>query len=99
MKFLRRTLLTAAIGLALAASAQAAGTIRIASLQELSGAGATVGTNFKNGMDLAIKEINAAGGILGEKIEVTHSDTQSNPGVAKGLAQKAVDDGVLAVFG
>ena len=58
-----------------------------------------MGTNFKNGMDLAIKEINAAGGILGKKIEVTHSDTQSTPGVAKGLAQKAVDDNVFAVFG
>jgi branched-chain amino acid transport system substrate-binding protein len=50
-------------------------------------------------MDLAIKEINAAGGILGRKIEVSHADTQSNPGVAKGLAQKAVDDDVFAVFG
>ena len=73
--------------------------IKIASLQELSGTGATVGNNFKNGMDLAIKEINASGGILGKKIEVTHADTQSNPGVAKGLAQKAVDDNVFAVFG
>ena len=79
--------------------ANAQTTIKLASLQELSGGGATVGTNFKNGMDLAIAEINAAGGILGKKIEVTHSDTQSNPGVAKGLAQKAVDDNVFAVFG
>nr|WP_316638959.1 ABC transporter substrate-binding protein [uncultured Roseateles sp.] len=81
------------------APVQAQNTIRIASIQELSGGGATVGTNFKNGMDLAIKEINAAGGILGKKIEVSHADTQSNPGVAKGLAQKAVDDNVFAVFG
>ncbi|HEX7435131.1 MAG TPA: ABC transporter substrate-binding protein, partial [Caldimonas sp.] len=41
----------------------------------------------------------AAGGILGNKIETFVSDTQSNPGVAKGLAQKAVDDGVFAVIG
>jgi len=96
----RRTLIATAATLAfVAGAARAEGTIKIASLQELSGTGATVGTNFKNGMDLAIKEINAAGGILGRKIEVTHSDTQSNPGVAKGLAQKAVDDDVLAVFG
>jgi branched-chain amino acid transport system substrate-binding protein len=94
------TLIAASSLLALGAGlAQAQNTIRIASIQELSGGGATVGNNFKNGMDLAIKEINAAGGILGKKIEVTHSDTQSNPGVAKGLAQKAVDDNVLAVFG
>ena len=91
--------LSVAVLLGTAGPARAEGSFKIASLQELSGAGATVGTNFKNGMDLAIKEINASGGVLGQKIEVTHSDTQSNPGVAKGLAQKAVDDNVVAVFG
>ncbi len=89
--------------LAIAASLVAAGTaqaqIKIAVLQELSGAGATAGTNAKNGALLAIKEINDAGGILGKKIEATVADTQSNPGVAKGLAQKAVDDDVFAVIG
>jgi branched-chain amino acid transport system substrate-binding protein len=102
MNLYRRAILMACSGLALSLSAltaQAAGPIRITALQELSGTGATAGTNFKNGMDMAIKEINASGGILGQKIEVTFSDTQSNPGVAKGLAQKAVDDDVFAVFG
>jgi len=94
--FIRAAMACAALALSSGAFAQA---IKIASLQELSGTGATVGTNFKNGMDLAIKEINAAGGILGRKIEVSHADTQSNPGVAKGLATKAVDDEVFAVFG
>jgi branched-chain amino acid transport system substrate-binding protein len=82
----------------LAASAAHA-QIKIAVIQELSGTGATAGTNFKNGVELAIKEINAAGGILGQKLEATIDDTQSNPGVAKGLALKAVDDGAFAVFG
>ena len=79
--------------------AQAQNTIKLAVLQELSGAGATAGTNAKNGAMLAIKEINEAGGILGKKIEATVADTQSNPGVAKGLATKAVDDNVFAVIG
>jgi branched-chain amino acid transport system substrate-binding protein len=74
-------------------------TIKIATLAELSGSGASAGTNFKNGVELAVKEINAAGGILGKKLENSVSDTQTNPGVAKGLAQKAVDAGVVAVFG
>ncbi|MCH8180014.1 MAG: ABC transporter substrate-binding protein [Proteobacteria bacterium] len=98
----RRALVLACTGLtlsALAAPSFAADAIRITSIQELSGTGATAGTNFKNGMDLAIKEINATGGILGHKIDVNYADTQSNPGVAKGLAQKAVDDDVFAVFG
>jgi len=54
---------------------------------------------FKNGVELAIKEINAAGGIMGRKISYTSEDTQSNPGVAKGLTQKAVDNDVFAIFG
>jgi branched-chain amino acid transport system substrate-binding protein len=95
---LRRLAPIAAAGLlALALPAQAQ--IKVAILQELSGAGATAGTNAKNGALLAIKEINEAGGILGKKIEATVADTQSNPGVAKGLAAKAADDGVVAVIG
>jgi len=74
-------------------------TIKIANIVELSGAGASVGTTFKNGVELAVKEINASGGILGKKIVTTTYDTQTNPGVAKGQTQKAVDDGVFAIFG
>jgi branched-chain amino acid transport system substrate-binding protein len=74
-------------------------TVKLAVIQELSGTGATAGTNAKNGIELAVKEINAAGGILGRKLETLVNDTQSNPGVAKGLATKAVDDEVFAVLG
>ena len=95
---MRKIHLAAFTACALAAGAAQA-QIKIALIQELSGAGATAGTNFKNGAELAIKEINAAGGILGNQIQASVNDTQSNPGVAKGLATKAVDDGVFAVFG
>ena len=73
--------------------------IKIANIVELSGAGTTSGTMFKNGVEMAIKEINTAGGILGRKIAFTTEDTQSQPGVAKGLTQKAVDNEVFAIFG
>ena len=89
----------AAVVLAFAGLAQAQQTIKIANIVELSGPGTTAGTLFKNGVELAVKEINENGGILGKKIESTTVDTQTNPGVAKGLTQKAVDDGVLAIFG
>jgi len=79
--------------------AQAQDSIKIANIVELSGPGTTAGTLFKNGAELAIKEINAAGGILGKKITYTTEDTQTNPGVAKGLTQKAVDNDVFAIFG
>lgn len=92
-------LLAASALVAATTMAYAQEAIKIANIVELSGAGATAGTNFKNGVELAIKEINAAGGILGRKVQSSTSDTQSNPGVAKGLTQKAVDDGVFAIFG
>ena len=92
-------LLAASAALALCGAAAAQSSIKIANIVELSGGGATAGTNFKNGVELAVKEINAAGGILGKKIESVTNDTQSNPGVAKGLTQKAVDNEVFAIFG
>lgn len=96
MKATLKTLTVCALTLAGWAHAQ---DIKIANIVELSGPGTTAGTVFKNGVELAIKEINASGGILGKKISSTTEDTQTNPGVAKGLTQKAVDNDVFAIFG
>jgi len=85
--------------LAGAAHAQSGDPIRLANVAELSGPGATVGTNWKNGIDLAVAEINAKGGILGRKIEVTHADSQSNPGVARSQVLKALDGEPYALLG
>src|SRR5919108_5397495 len=73
--------------------------IKIFGLVELSGTGATSGTNFNDGVRLAVKEINASGGILGRKIDYVFNDTQSQPQVSKALAVKAVDDGAYVVMG
>lgn len=99
MNTIRTTLAAALIAFtALGAHAQS-GPVKIAGIMELSGSGATPGTNFNNGVKLAVKEINAAGGILGRQVEYLPVDTQTNPGVAKALAQKAVDDGAYVVLG
>jgi branched-chain amino acid transport system substrate-binding protein len=81
------------------AFAQSSGPIKLADVAELSGGGATVGNNWKNGIDLAVEEINAKGGILGRKIEVTHADSQSNPGVARAQVQKALDSEPYVLLG
>src|SRR5205823_4833158 len=73
--------------------------VKIFGLVELSGTGATSGTNFNDGVKLAVKEINAAGGILGRKVDYTSSDTQSQPQIAKAVAVKAIDDGAFVVMG
>src|SRR5271170_3028262 len=89
----------AASMLAGSAAGQAAGAINLADVAELSGSGATVGTNWKNGIDLAVEEINARGGVLGAKIVVTHADSQSNAGIAKAQVQKALDGEPYALLG
>ena len=96
MKFAKTLLATSLLLSSIWAQAQ---TVKIVGLVELTGTGATSGSNFDNGIKLAVKEINENGGILGKKLESYTVDTQTNPGIAKGLTQKAVDDGVSAIFG
>ena len=50
-------------------------------------------------MQLAFKEINAAGGILGQRIQLVTFDTQTNADLAKALAQRAVALAPYAVIG
>jgi branched-chain amino acid transport system substrate-binding protein len=82
---------------ALPAAAQ--DSITIPNIIELSGAGATVGNNWKNGSSLAVEEINAAGGILGKKIVLEFVDTGSDPGRARAAIQRALDKNPVAIFG
>ncbi|MEP6679363.1 MAG: amino acid ABC transporter substrate-binding protein, partial [Betaproteobacteria bacterium] len=60
MNRLTRIAATLAVAVAVPAFAQP---VPIVGLVELSGTGTTAGTNFDNGVKLAVKEINAAGGI------------------------------------
>ena len=84
---------------ALAATTAWAQPVKIVGLVELSGTGATAGTNFNNGVLLAVKEINAAGGLAGRPIAYTAYDTQTNPGTAKALAARAIDENAYVVIG
>lgn len=86
-------------GLAAPAIAQAPQTVKFINVVELSGAGVTSGTNWRNGIELAVRELNAAGGILGRRIEVTHLDTASNPAQARALVTRAVDENPYMLFG
>lgn len=66
----------------------------------LTGANATFGNSTKNGVDLAIKQKNAAGGVLGKKVRAIHLDDQGRPEEAKTATQRLItQDKVLAVIG
>jgi branched-chain amino acid transport system substrate-binding protein len=95
-----RTLhLLSAVALAAAPLFASAQGVPVVGLVELSGGGATVGTNFNNAVKLAVKEINAAGGLAGKQIEYTSYDTQTNPAISKALVSKAIDSGAYVVMG
>jgi branched-chain amino acid transport system substrate-binding protein len=95
-----RMLLSLALAGALApALVSAQTTVQIPNIVELSGPGVVSGTNWRDGIILAVEEINAKGGILGRKIETTHADTQSNPGVSRAQVQKALDANPYVVLG
>lgn len=53
--------------------------IKLGSILILSGEGASWGEASKNGIDLAVKEINSKGGVNGKKISVIHEDNASDP--------------------
>lgn len=92
-------IIAAALSAGLSLPALAQDKVKLVDVVELSGAGATAGTNWKNGIDLAVADINAKGGILGKPIDITHYDTQTNPGNTRAAVQRAIDEGTYAVLG
>ena len=58
----------------------------------LTGPNAQYGAQWKQGFDLALDEIQAAGGINGRKLAYTFEDSQSDPRQSVAIAQKFVSD-------
>jgi branched-chain amino acid transport system substrate-binding protein len=86
-------------GLGAVGPALAQSTVYMPAVLEESGPGAVSGTNFRDGLKLAVEEINAKGGILGKKIDMPVFDTQSEAGVSRGLIQKVLDNKPYVIFG
>ncbi len=87
---MKRLTLIAAVAAAFSATgAQAqSGPIRIGVVTPLTGTYAGIGQQVKWGIDLAVKEINDKGGILGRKVETIYEDEEANPNVAVQKAEK-----------
>lgn len=76
-------------------------TVKVGGLLEMTGGSASFGISSKNGIDLAFKDINAKGGVLGgKKLELVVADTKSEASEATNGMQKLISqDGVAAVIG
>src|SRR3954470_7510917 len=75
-------------------------TIKIGEFASLTGKEATYGQAAHKGTLLAVEEVNAAGGVLGRKLELISEDDQSKPGESATIAKKFISrDKVVAVLG
>ena len=100
MKKLISLLLSLALVMSFAIPAMAEDTIKIGGIGCLTGAAAMYGIGVRNGVDLYISELNAAGGIDGKQVEVLWEDSEGSPDKAANAYNKLVqNDGVVAVLG
>jgi branched-chain amino acid transport system substrate-binding protein len=72
----------------LALPAVAADPVRIGVVTPLTGTYAPIGQQVRWGLELAAKEVNASGGILGRPVELVFEDEEANPAVATQKAEK-----------
>ena len=105
MKSFRRSPLLAMLASVAAASllaltAHGAETIKVGEFACLTGKDATFGQSQHKGILLALEELNAAGGVLGRKLEVISEDNQSKSGESATVAKKLLSrDKVVAILG
>jgi branched-chain amino acid transport system substrate-binding protein len=72
-------ILVGAVAFSLASCAKGGNTIKIGGIYPLSGNVAVYGVEAKNGVQMAVEEINAAGGIDGKMLELVAEDDEGNP--------------------
>jgi len=93
MTHTKTTILAALLSATALSGAYAADPIKIGVVTPLSGTYAGIGQQVKWGLELATKEVNAAGGIMGRQIELSYEDSEANPSVAVQKAEKLFEVG------
>lgn len=100
---LRKLLLagsTAILASVISVSAMAAGPLKIGALLPMTGALQDYGATSLNGIKLAIEQINAAGGVNGQPVQLAVGDTQTTAQSGVDAAQKLVSvEGAQAIVG
>ena len=94
-----KTLPLAAIAMAIAFATSAHAEILIAVAGPMTGQYEWTGDEQNQGAQLAVADINAKGGVLGQQVRLIVGDDACDPGQAVALATKLVNDGVVFVAG
>jgi branched-chain amino acid transport system substrate-binding protein len=96
----RAIALTTALVFSLAAGSASAQEVAIGAPMALSGPLASVGQRALNGLQMAVEELNASGGLLGSKIRLVTGDDAATPATANTITRNMVlNDRVKAIFG
>jgi len=98
MKILKNTILVAAAATVFAATPVTA-EITIATAGPMTGQYASFGEQMRRGAEMAVADINAAGGVMGQKLKLAIGDDACDPKQAVAVANKFVSDGVVFVAG
>ncbi|MBE3133732.1 MAG: ABC transporter substrate-binding protein [Acidobacteria bacterium] len=99
-KTLAIVLVAAVALLAVSCGGKGAGAIKIGMLYNMTGAQASLDAPSANGAKLAAKELNAAGGVLGKKIQLVAFDGKTDAAtIGNAATQLAQTDKVVAMFG
>ena len=85
---MQKAALSAALMVAATTASQAADPIKIGVVTPLSGTYAGIGQQVRWGLELATREVNTAGGIMGRPVELLFEDEEANPSVAVQKAEK-----------
>ena len=72
---------------------------KIGGMGPLTGDAASYGMSVKQGAEIAINEINAAGGVNGKNLELVFEDDECDEEKAISAYNKVVDEGVVAILG
>ncbi|MFG1478146.1 branched-chain amino acid ABC transporter substrate-binding protein [Xanthobacter sp. V4C-4] len=91
--------LGASLAFAAGVEAQAQATVKMGVGGPMTGSNAAFGAQLKTGTEQAVADINAQGGILGKKIELSVGDDAGKPEQGKSAANKFISDGVKYVVG
>jgi len=97
---MKRYMVTAAAAALLGLSAASANAeIKIATAGPMTGQYASFGEQMQKGAEAAVRDINAAGGVLGQMLSLSVGDDRCDPKEAVAVANKFVNDGVKFVAG
>ena len=83
-----------------AENAEAAGPIKVGCIFSVTGPASYLGAPEKKTAEMLVEKINAAGGVLGRKIQLIVKDSEGSTEKATSFAKQLIDeDGVLAIIG